>query len=443
MGARPVRYATAVNPPRPTSRSTGTGAGLSVAPPRSKRVLITGVGRFWGANLARQLERDHALDFVCGIDTRDPLGEFGRSEIVKGDIRNPAISRLINVTRVDTVVHTQVFGADRPGETSRTLHDQNVIGTMNLLAACAASPFVRKVVIRSSTAIYGASPRDPAFFTEDMEARAPLRDTYSRDIAEVETYARDFADRAPHAAVTILRFANSIGEQVDTAFTRYISGQVVPTHAGYNPRLQFIQDTDAVDALAHAVRSWKPGTFNVAGPGTITLSKFLRMAGRIQVPLIPPMLGPILHTLERAGLLYVQSRYDRTLKFGRGVSTDRMIEGLGFTPEYTTREAAEKFAAWIRTRRYHEGAESHADRELLDYVQRKMQQMPSLDAGLFGRLTPRFDPDRAGGAQNGDDDLATSGIATRVRGDAGLDDDVEDSVGDDLGLTLDDDDSAE
>lgn len=399
-----------------------------MAPPRSKRVLITGVGRFWGANLARQLERDHGLDFVCGIDTRDPLGEFGRTEVVKGDIRNPAVSRLINVTRVDTVVHTQIFGADRPGESGRTLHDMNVIGTMNLLAACAASPFVRKVVIRSSTAIYGASPRDPSFFTEDMEAKAPLRDTYSRDIREVETYARDFAERAPHAAVTILRFANSIGENVDTAFTRYLSSQVVPTLAGYNPRLQFIQDSDAVDALAHAVRAWKPGTFNVAGPGTVTLAKFLRMAGRINVPVIPPMMGPLMGLLERADLLYVPSRYDRTLKFGRGVSTDRMIEDFGFTPEYTTREAAEQFAAWIRTRRYHEGGDAYLDRELLDYVQRKMHQLPSLDAGLFGRLSPRFDPDRVARRE---EEAEFGSTATRVRADAALDDEVDDLAGSD------------
>ncbi|MCW2956537.1 MAG: NAD-dependent epimerase/dehydratase [Thermoleophilia bacterium] len=414
-----------MNPPRPTSGSSTRDPALSVSPPRSKRVLITGVGRFWGANLARQLERDHSLDFVCGVDSRDPLGEFGRTEVVKGDIRNPSISRLINVTRVDTVVHTQVFGADRPGEPGRLLHDMNVIGTMNLLAACAASPFVRKVIIRSSTAIYGASPKDPAFFTEDMESKGALRDTYSRDIAEVETYARDFAERAPHAAVTILRFANSIGENVDTALTKYLMSQVVPTHAGYNPRLQFIHETDAVDALAHAVRSWRPGTFNVAGPGAITLGRFLRMAGRVNVPLIPPMFGPALHLLERTNLLYVPSRYDRTLKFGRGVSTDRMINDFGFVPEYTTTEAAEKFAAWIRTRRYHEGNDVHLDRELLDYVQKKMQQMPSLDASLFGRIAPRFDPDRTPAGGSGAEFTST---AVHVRADAGLDDDDDDAA---------------
>ena len=365
---------------------------LAVAPPRSKRVLITGVGRFWGANLARQLEKDHSLDFVCAVDTRAPDGEFGRTEIVRGDIRNPAIARLINVTRVDTVVHTQIFGANHPGESSRVLHDMNVIGTMNLLAACASSPYVRKVIIRSSTAIYGASPRDPMFFTEDMESKSSLRDTYSRDIAEVETYARDYSERAPHAAVTILRFANSIGEAVDTPFTRYLSSQVVPTHAGYNPRMQFIMDSDAVDALAHAVRVWKPGVFNVAGPGVITLWKFLRMAGRIPMPLIPPMISPVLGVLARTGKLYVPSRYDRTLKYGRGVSTKRMINDFGFVPEYTTREAAEKFAAYTRVRRYHErDNEPLFDREMLEYVQRKMQQMPSLQPDVFSRFSPRFE----------------------------------------------------
>ncbi len=363
----------------------------TVAPPRSRRVLITGVGRFWGANLARALENDHSLDFVCAIDTREPSGEFGRTEIVRGDIRNPSIARLLAVTRVDTVVHTQIFGANHPGASSRLLHDMNVIGTMNLLAACNASPWVRKVVIRSSTAIYGASPRDPAFFSEEMEAKSPLRDQYSRDIAEVETYARDFQRRAPHAAVTILRFANSIGEAVQTPFTNYLASQIVPTMMGYNPRMQFIMDTDAVAALAHSVRVWRPGVFNIAGPGTITLKKFLRMAGRIPLPVVPPALGPALRVLSRADTpLYVPSRYDELLRFGRGVKTNRMLEEFGFRPEHTTREAAERYANFIRVRRYHEREDDGLfDRELRDYVQQKMRQMPHLNSELLSRISTR------------------------------------------------------
>jgi UDP-glucose 4-epimerase len=225
-----------------------------------------------------------------------------------------------------------------------------------------------------------------------MESRGPLRDAYSRDSAEVETYARDFSERAPHACVTILRFANSIGEQVDTPLTRYLASQVVPTFAGYNPRMQFITDSDAVDALAHAVRVWKPGVFNVAGPGAITLAKFLRMAGRVPVPLIPPMTAPLLSLLGRAGSLYVPQRYYDFLKYGRAVSTKRMIRDFGFVPEYTTREAAERFASWVRVRRYHErDDEPLFDRELLDYVQRKIQQMPALGPDIFGRRSTSFE----------------------------------------------------
>ena len=378
-----------------TKSTNGAEAKKPSAPPRSKRVLITGVGRFWGAQLERQLEKDHSLDFLAAIDTRDPDGgaEFGRTEIVRGDIRNPAISRLLNVTRVDTVVHTQIFGANHPGESSRLLHDMNVIGTMNLLAACAASPYVRKVIIRSSSAIYGSGSHDPGFFTEDMESKSPLRDQWARDVAEVEAYARDFQHRAPHAAVTVLRFTNSIGESVETPLTKYLSSQVVPTWAGYNPRLQFITDTDAVAALAHAVRVWKPGVFNIAGPGTVTLWKFLRSAGRIPLPILPPVMGPALTIMSRLGSLYVPSRYNDFLKFGRGIDTSRMQDDFGFRPEFTTREAAESYAAYIRVRRYHENAdEPMFDRELLEYVQRKMHQMPAISADVLSRLAPQYSP---------------------------------------------------
>ena len=46
------------------------------------------------------------------------------------------------------------------------MKEHNIIGTMQLLAACQQAPGLRKLVVRSSTAAYGASFRDPAVFTE-------------------------------------------------------------------------------------------------------------------------------------------------------------------------------------------------------------------------------------------------------------------------------------
>ncbi len=61
------------------------------------------------------------------------------------------------------------------------MKELNVIGTMQLLAACQKSETVERVVVKSTTAVYGASPRDPAVFTEDMAAKAVPRSGYGKD----------------------------------------------------------------------------------------------------------------------------------------------------------------------------------------------------------------------------------------------------------------------
>ena len=71
-------------------------------------------------------------------------------------------------TQVDTIVHTHLI-VDSTRASGRTLHEINVIGTMNLLAAAGASGSpVRKVVLKSSGLVYGAAKTDPYFFREEM-----------------------------------------------------------------------------------------------------------------------------------------------------------------------------------------------------------------------------------------------------------------------------------
>ena len=51
---------------------------------------------------------------------------------------------------------------------ARAMHDINVIGSLQLLAACEQPPTIRAIVIRGSAGIYGAEPNAPQFFTEEM-----------------------------------------------------------------------------------------------------------------------------------------------------------------------------------------------------------------------------------------------------------------------------------
>ena len=84
---------------------------------------------------------------------------------------------------------------------------------------------------------------------------------------EVDALVGDFAEDHPEVAVTSLRFANVLGDDVTTVFSRMLRMHAVPEVFGYDPRLQFVHEDDVTRALAHAIICERPGTFNVAGPG--------------------------------------------------------------------------------------------------------------------------------------------------------------------------------
>ena len=94
---------------------------------------------------------------------------------------------------------------------------------MQLLAACQKAPSIRKLVVRSTCAVYGSSSRDPAVFTEDMEPKGLPSSGYAKDAVEIEGYVRGFGRRRPDVDITTLRFSNLIGPQIDAMLTRYFS----------------------------------------------------------------------------------------------------------------------------------------------------------------------------------------------------------------------------
>lgn len=125
------------------------------------------------------------------------------------DIRTPGIAKIIASAAVDTVVHLNLVTSSSVPRAK--VKELNVIGTMQLLAACQRSPDMRKLVVRSSAAVYGSSPMDPAVFTERDEPVEPPRTGYAKDAVEVEGYVRGLMRRRSDLAVSVLRFANFLG----------------------------------------------------------------------------------------------------------------------------------------------------------------------------------------------------------------------------------------
>ncbi len=310
-------------------------------------VLVTGVSRYLGGEFARALTRDPAVKRVIGVDVIPPPHDIGRAEFVRADIRNPMIGKIIAQSEVDTVVHMNVI-ATPTGAGGRTSQKEiNVIGTMQLLAACQKTPSVRRLVVKSSAAVYGSSPRDPAMFTEDMGPKVLPRAGFGKDSVEVEGYVRGFSRRRPDVEISMLRFANIIGPGIRTAMTDYFALPVVPVPFGYDARLQFVHEADAVEALLLATSGPSCGITNIAGDGVVTLTQAAGIARRGVLPVPMSAAGFIGSLVKRSGLMDFSADQVQFLAYGRGMDTRRMREVLGFEPAYTTRAAFEDFVSGI------------------------------------------------------------------------------------------------
>ncbi|GAA1954547.1 NAD-dependent epimerase/dehydratase family protein [Nocardioides panacihumi] len=308
-------------------------------------VLVTGVSRDLGRRFARAAADHPAVERVIGVDVVPPRGDVGGMSFVRADIRNPVIAKVIAKEDVDTVVHMSIISTPGANGGRSTMKELNVIGTMQLLAACQKAPSVRQLVVKSTTHVYGASSRDPAMFGEEMEPRRQSRSGYAKDVAEIEGYVRGFARRRPEVLVTLLRCANVLGPQVESPIARYLRMPLIPTVLGYDPRLQFLHERDLLGAIGHAIAAEVPGTFNIAGDGLLTLSQLVRRLQRPTLPLPGFALSGLGGVLRSMHVSEFSPELRALLTFGRGVDTTRMRRDLGFEPRYSTASTVDDFAS--------------------------------------------------------------------------------------------------
>ncbi len=310
-----------------------------------RRVLVTGVTRELGSELAAALAADPRIEQVIGVDSEAPRGSLGRVQFVRSNIRNPLLAKVISAAQIDTVAHLGVVSTPVGAGGRPAMKETNVIGTMQLLAACQKAPSVRTVVVRSTTAVYGRSSRSPAVFAEDTPVRVLPTSGYSKDAVEVEGYVRGFARRRPDVAVTVLRLTHLLGPDVDSTLTRYLGLPLTPTLLGFDPRLQLLHTDDALAALRRAIGGAPTGVFNVAGEGVLLLSQALRRLGRPTIPTLTPLIRASGQLSRRFGLADYSLEQLRDFEHGRALDTTACRKEFGFRPAYNTEQTFEDYAA--------------------------------------------------------------------------------------------------
>ncbi len=307
-----------------------------------RRVLITGLATFWGGLVAQQLETDPSVDVIIGLDTREPTIELSRTDYVRTDENYSILSRIVRAAKIDTIVHTFLV-VDSTQMRQSTMHEINVIGTMNLFAAASgAGSTVRDVVGKSSGYIYGSAMEDPVWFSEETQRSHPPATAIEQSLESVEGYVRDFAEDNPHVNVTLLRFSSVLGPDLETALTRALGLPVVPSIFGFDPRFQFVHEDDVIRSILFVLEHRLPGIFNVAGDGLIPWSEVARICGKRTAPLPPIATSLATRPLARIGVPLPDELLD-LLRYGRGMDNSR-LKAAGFEYNFTSAETVESYA---------------------------------------------------------------------------------------------------
>jgi UDP-glucose 4-epimerase len=271
-----------------------------------------------------------------------------RTEFVRADSSYSILARIVRAAQIDTILHTHLI-VDSTLASGRSVHEINVIGTMNLLAAAgAAGSPVRKVIVKGSSLVYGTNYQDPYMFREEMARTRGPRTNVERSLVEVEAFLRDFAEDNPHVTVTLLRFANVLGDDIETPIATALRLPVVPEIWGFDPRLQFVHETDVVRAVMFVLDHDLDGTYNVAGDGLLPWSEVAALCDKRLFPLPPLGQGVAAALLDRVGVDLPPELLD-LLRYGRGVDNSR-LKAEGFEYRYTSAGAVRAFAEARRLR---------------------------------------------------------------------------------------------
>lgn len=315
-------------------------------------IAITGLQTFAARGLAaRLLERTPQLR-VVGFDLRRPFRLDDRIRFHRVDLSEPAagdrIAELLRRERVDALVHC-AFRRE-PTLDLEMDHEVETIGSIQIMNACAAAK-VKRLVVASSTMLYGPHPDNPNFLTEQHPLRGHPEAHCIVNRVEMESLLTAWIEKHTDTEVTVLRPCWTFGPTHWDHVVRYFALPIAPMLMGYDPLLQLVHEEDVVSAFERAVLAPHPGIFNVVGRGVLPLSTLLRLAGKRILSLPSPLLYRMAYYPTQQQIGDPPAAFYDYLRYLWVADGSRGWDAFG-EPVYSTKEAWISFVSARRMRRY-------------------------------------------------------------------------------------------
>lgn len=319
-------------------------------------IVVVGAHTILGSLLVDSLERNDQIKEFYVVDLHSPSHpkkSFKKLRFIQLDLIAPGADEVLaaELKRVKATVLVHTALKNNPTLNWVYAHELEVIGTLAMVSAAKAAK-IRKFVLCSTTAVYGASPKNPNYIAESQELAVKADAHFVRDKVDAERQVAKLYEEAPQMMVTVLRFCLIVGPRSDNYFTELFRRPIVPTLLGYDPLMQFLHEKDALRALKLAVHKDFRGSFNIVGKGVIPLSYALRLAGKINIPLLSVMAYPAIQLLWNMQMVAVPGKLLDFFKYLWVADGQKAKEVMNYTANLSSKEAFLEFAKSDRLERY-------------------------------------------------------------------------------------------
>jgi UDP-glucose 4-epimerase len=355
---KPARRASTGKPAKRASSkrsSTRKPAGLTVA--------VTGPTGEIGKPLMRALDRHREIGRIVGMARRpfDPAAQgWKKVEYRQGDVLDRAsVDEL--VAGADVVVHLAFIIMGGPEE-SRSI---NLQGSRNVFEATVAAG-VKRLVYASSVAAYGFHSDNPDLLTEDVAARGTDAHYYSAQKAEVESVLAEVLEGAttkayvfrpcvvagPEALMMIESIPYiALSERMPATARRLLELMPVLKPVLPDPGIPFqlVHHDDVAAAMRAAVLArGKPGIYNLAGPGELTMTDLAKELDWYAIPLPGAAVGATAEIVSRLPFLPAEASWINALRTPVLMDTSKARSELGWRPRHDGRDTLRQMVAAAR-----------------------------------------------------------------------------------------------
>lgn len=326
------------------------------------RVAVTGPTGDIGRALLRGLEQDDRVAAVVGMARRpfDPasLG-LTKTTYLQGDIMDrEAVDRLVD--GADAVVHLAFIILD-----AANAHEVNVEGSRTVFEATVAAA-VPRLIYASSVAAYGFHEDNPQPLVEDVPTRGTSTHPYSAQKAGLEEVLRDTlhgtqteawvfrpcivaGEDAPMLvdAIPYLSWGSRLPGAVRALFDQVPILKPVLPDPGVP--FQLVHHDDVATALRAGIAGkGTPGTYNLAGPGELTVAQLADALGYYSVPVPDLAVDATAEVVSRLPFMPAEARWIDTFRTPVLMDTAKAEHQLNWHPEHDARDTLQRTVDAVR-----------------------------------------------------------------------------------------------